>query len=176
MEGRFKELILIRLGEVTLKGRNREKFERILAKNIEDALRASGFSGRIVREHGRFFVYSRREAVQVLRRVFGVWSLSPAIEVEYSSLDDLLQKSEEYFRDAVKGKLFAVRARRVGVHGFTSRDIERELGSRLLQYASGVDLDNPEITAYVEVRGRRAYLYTDIVPAYGGLPLSLIHI
>ncbi|MEM0377022.1 MAG: THUMP domain-containing protein, partial [Thermofilum sp.] len=169
---RFRELILVRLGETTLKGRTREKFEAILIRNMRSALKSGGIEARIERGFGRIFVYSGREAVPLLRRVFGIWSLSPAVEVEYSTLEELLSISEEVFREAVRGKIFAVRARRVGVSAFTSRDIEREVGSRLLRYSAGVDLEKPEVTAYIEVRGRRAYLYTEVVRAYGGLPVG----
>ncbi|MEM2246104.1 MAG: tRNA uracil 4-sulfurtransferase ThiI [Thermofilum sp.] len=169
---RFRELILVRLGEITLKGRTREKFEAILIRNMRSALKSGGIEARVERGFGRIFVYSGREAVPLLRRVFGIWSLSPAVEVEYSTLEELLSISEEVFREAVRGKTFAVRARRIGVSAFTSRDIEREVGSRLLRYSAGVDLEKPEVTAYIEVRGRRAYLYTEVVQAYGGLPVG----
>lgn len=169
---RFRELILVRLGEITLKGKTRERFEAILIRNMRSALRAGGIEARIERGYGRVFVYSGREAIPLLRRVFGIWSLSPAVEVEYSTLDELLCISEEVFREAVRGKTFAVRARRVEVDAFTSRDLEREVGSRLLRYSAGVDLERPEVTVYVEVRGKRAYLYTEVVQAYGGLPVG----
>ncbi len=167
-----REVILVRLGEVTLKGKARDRFERVLLRNIKEALAAEGISAPVVRGYGRIYVYAGREALEPLRRVFGVWSLSPAIEVSFKTLDELLEAAESFFKTAVAGKKFAVRARRVGAEGFTSIDLERLLGARLLPYSSGVNLSSPEVTAHVEVRGNRAYFFTEIVPAYGGLPVG----
>ncbi len=169
-------VLLLRLGELTIKShRTRRRFESLLVRNLRNALAAEGLGGSRVRlEGGRVFVYAPDEerALEVLRRVFGVKSLSRAVEVEFEDLGDLVAKAESYFAERVRGRRFAVRARRVGSHGFTSKDVERELGAALLKHAAGVDLENPEVTAYVEVRGRRAYLFTDIVKAYGGLPVG----
>lgn len=172
VRGQAREVILVRLGEVTLKGRTRGRFERVLLRNIREALRAEGISAYVVREYGRIYVYAGREALEPLRRVFGIWSLSPALEVRYETLEALLDAAKSFFKTAVAGKRFAVRARRVGAEGFTSIDLERLLGARLLPYSSGVDLSNPEVTAHVEVRGNRAYLYTEVIPAHGGLPVG----
>lgn len=110
---------------------------------------------------------------RIAARVFGVKSSSPAVTYEFNSLDDLIEKATEWFASRVKGKVFRVRARRVGSHDFTSKDVERLLGSRLLEAgASHVDLEAPEYTAYVEIRDRRAFLYDEIIRGPGGLPLG----
>ena len=167
-------MILVRLGEITVKSRRvRERFVRILLRNIGDALKSSGFRYKLRRERGRIFIYTDVAAVEPLRRVFGIKSLSVAEEVEFNGLRDLVEKAKEFFAEKVKGKRFAVRARRVGQHDFTSLDVERELGAALLEYAKGVDLESPEVTTYVEVRGSRAYLYTEVVRGYGGLPIGV---
>ncbi len=167
------DVILVRPGEYTVKSRGtRVWFDKLLARNLRDALRSEGFSGEVKRGWGRLYVYAEAGAAGVLRRVFGVKSLSPALEVEYGGLEDLLEKAEEYFSGRVEGKRFAVRARRSWAEGFTSLDVERMLGERLLKYGSKVDLSSPEVTAYVEVRGKKAYFYTDVIPGYGGLPIG----
>lgn len=168
-------VLLLRLGEITIKGgRTRKKFERLLLANIKDALSSGNIQYRIRRERGRIFIYTNAEerAVEVLRRVFGIKSLSIARETEFEGLDDLILKAKEYFVDKVRGRKFAVRARRAGQHSFTSLDVEKALGAVLLGFSAGVDLENPEVTAYVEIRGRRAYFYTDSIRAYGGLPIG----
>ncbi|QOJ78294.1 tRNA 4-thiouridine(8) synthase ThiI [Infirmifilum lucidum] len=169
----LKTVILIRPGELTVKGhRARERFEKLLVRNIKDALSSEGIQAEVKRGFGRFYVYGPPESVNVLRRVFGIRSMSIAAEVEFTSLEDLIAKSEEYFRDIVAGRNFAVRARRAGEHPFTSMDVNRLLGERLLKYARKVDLENPEVEVYVEIRGNRAYFFTGIVEAYGGLPVG----
>ncbi len=174
MRGKMRrDVIIVRLGELTVKGRaTRLRFEKLLLKNMRDALESGGFKYDIRREWGRFYVYAPGEAISYLRRVFGIKSLSPATEVEFTDLEDLVKKGEAFFSGVVGGKSFAVRARRSGMHSFTSLDVERVLGERLLKYADKVDLENPEVTVYVEIRGRRAYFYTDVVAAYGGLPIG----
>src|SRR5690606_3634390 len=66
-----------------------------------------------------------------------------------------------------------VRAQRAGQHGFTSKEIEVALGARLFDYSAGVDLTNPEVTAYVEVRDESAYLFSQRVAGSGGLPVGV---
>ena len=172
----FSVVVVVRMGEITIKGRRtRERFEHLLLRNMQDSLRSSGLRRyRIRRERGRFFVYAddEVEAVTALRRVFGIKSLSIADEIIFTDLEELVEKAENFFAEKVKGRSFAVRARRSGQHPFTSIDVERKLGEALLKYGSRVDLENPEVTAYVEVRGAHAYLYTDVVKAYGGLPIG----
>lgn len=169
----MRDVIIVRLGEITVKGKaTRNRFEKILISNMRDALESKGYGFEIRREWGRIYVYAPRESIDVLRRVFGIKSLSPAREVEFSGLDDLVEKATDFFADRISNRVFAVEARRSGVHGFTSIDIERKLGERLVEYGKGVDLENPEVTAYVEVRGERAYFFTDIVYGYGGLPIG----
>lgn len=172
----MREVILLRLGEVTIKSsRVRKRFESLLLRNIRDALSSEGvLRYGIMRDRGRIFVYTNEidRSLDVLRRVFGITSLSHAYESTFNTLDDVLELGERIFKGRVEGRKFAVRARRVGSHEFTSLDIERELGSRLLPYSNGVDLSKPEITIYVEVRGKRVYFYDNVVKAYGGLPIG----
>ncbi len=173
VDARRREVVVVRLGEYTVKSKGtRRWFERLLVRNIRDALSREGLRAEIRWDWGRVYVYGGLDAAQVLRRVFGIKSVSPGVEVEYQGLDDLLAKAEEHFSNIVEGKRFAVRARRSWVEGFTSLDIEKRLGERLLRYAAGVNLENPDVVVYVEVRGRKAFLYTDIIPGYGGLPLG----
>ncbi|MGB9709017.1 tRNA uracil 4-sulfurtransferase ThiI [Infirmifilum uzonense] len=169
----LKKVVLIRLGELTIKGlATRKHFENLLKRNIMDALRRAGIEAELRKKFGRFYIYGPYESIDVLRRVFGIKSLSPAVEYEFKDLEDLIVTAEEYFKEKVLGKRFAVRTRRVGSHTFSSIDVNRLLGERLLKYASKVDLENPEVTAYVEVRGNKAYFFTEIIEAWGGLPVG----
>ncbi|MEM3138557.1 MAG: tRNA uracil 4-sulfurtransferase ThiI, partial [Thermofilaceae archaeon] len=168
-------VLLLRLGEITIKGKKtRKKFEKLLLANIEDAFTSGNIQYRIRKEWGRIFVYTNAEekAVEVLKQIFGIKSISIAYETKFEEFDDLVLKAKEYFVDKVKGKRFAVRARRIGQHSFTSLDVEKALGAALLSFGAGVDLRNPEVTAYVEIRGHRVYFYTNSIKAYGGLPIG----
>jgi len=166
---------MLRLGEVTIKSsRVRSRFEGILISNIIDALKRHGVQKfSFEKTGGRIFVeVDREDVIEVLRRVFGITSLSKVYPLEFESLDDIVRKAEKIFAEHVKGRKFAVRVRRTGDHDFTSLDVAREVGAVLYKYSKGVDLKNPDVEVYVEVRGRKAYFYKDVIRAYGGLPIG----
>jgi tRNA uracil 4-sulfurtransferase len=169
-------IVLVRFGaELTIKSRRtRGQFLRRLRRNIEDALDRGDVRYRIDATWARMFVHADTPtALLLLTRVFGVSSVSPVQRVVPAELDAIVDAGAEIFADAVRGRRFAVRARRTGEHAFTSRDIEVALGARLLEHSGGVDLDDPEYTAHVEVREREAYLFSDRLPGAGGLPLGV---
>lgn len=173
--------VLIRFsGEVTTKAkRTRARFTQRLARNIEDTLRSEGIESELKREWSRFFVEipdaDRSAALAALQRVFGIQSFSKVERRLGGRLEEVVRAGEELFKERVRGKRFAVRARCGGDRSklsFGSKAIEIELGSALLPYAHQVDLDNPEVTAHVEVRDGRAYFFTEQLPGPGGLPLG----
>ena len=107
-----------------------------------------------------------------MARVFGVKSASPAVHYKARGLDEIVRMAHSFFRDRVRGKVFMVRVRRVGSHPFTSKDVERLVGASLLDHSRGVDLENPEYTAFIEIRDDDVYMYDTLVPGPGGLPLG----
>ena len=171
-------VVLIRYSEIAVKGPStRARMESLLKRNIEDALASLGAGGAVEIADGRLILRDPkpdpRAAALASSRVFGVKSVSPALEVGFNSLEDLSEKAVEFFGDRVRGRIFRVRARRVGSHPFTSKDIEKVVGARLLEAgARGVNLEEPEYTAYVEVRGWRAYFYDEVIGGPGGLPVG----
>ena len=147
-------------------------------KNLEDALTSHGCEFTVDRTWSRITVETDDPtAVEVCRRVFGVQSVSPVERHEWSDLDELVALAADHFREAVRDRRFAVRARRGGNAAdkipFNSGDVERALGAALLPDAARVDLGNPEVTAAVEVRRHHADFYTDRLTAPGGLPLGV---
>jgi thiamine biosynthesis protein ThiI len=162
-------------GELSIKGRGtRTRFTRRLVRNLTDALESAGIPHEIESTWSRLFLRSPSEGVvEVASRVFGVQSISPVEERDWETLEDLLRTGEEIFPPRVAGKTFAVRARR-GPEAqkvpFQSPDIERQLGARLVPHAAGVDLRTPEVTARVELHGRRAFFSSQQHEAAGGLP------
>jgi len=172
-------LVIVRYGEVSIKGKvGRARMERQLVRNIVDALEEHNISAKPRLSEGRMWICcfkSEEEALNaanVLSHVMGIVSLSPAVELSFGSLDDLKDEAVKFFGDKLRGKTFAVRARRVGTHSFTSKDVEKIVGAALLPYGSKVDLSNPEYIAYIELRKDKAYFYDKIVKGPGGLPLG----
>ncbi|HET9234087.1 MAG TPA: tRNA sulfurtransferase, partial [Candidatus Eisenbacteria bacterium] len=172
-------LILLRMsGDVSTKtGGTLERFSRQLADNVRDALERHGIVHRI--EPGRFRFTIEVDtvgALPVLQRVFGVQSLSLVESRPWQSLDDVVVTAESYFREHVRGKRFAVRARRSGRTEripFRSPEVERTLGRALLEHGAAVDLSEPQVTAYVDVRPGIVFLYEDKHPGRGGLPVGV---
>jgi len=171
-------LALLRLsGELSTKARaTRSRFLSLLVANLRDALAAEGLSARLERSHERLYVHPAEPPVlELLARVFGVQSLSLVERVAFAGLDDLAGVCAERFADAVRGLSFAVRARMVGdptLRPFGARDLERELGTRLLPGARRVDLSHPDVTVRVEVHRGAAHLFQGAVSGPGGLPLG----
>jgi thiamine biosynthesis protein ThiI len=171
-------LVVLRLsGEISTKAREtRWRFVSQLLRNLRDALRSEGIDHTVSRRHDRIFVeLSEARGAEVLARVFGVQSVSVALRGPGESLAEIVARGAEVFGEAVRGKRFAVRARLVGKPrdlGFHSRDIQVALGERLRASALRVDLDDPELTARIEVHEGRAYYFTESLPGEGGLPLG----
>ena len=170
--------VLVRYSEVAVKGRpTRRRMERLLGEALQEALRRRGLSYTSMdTPEGRIVIWGPsepREVAKAAARVFGVKSTSPAVAFRFSSLEELIDAAARFFAPRARGRVFRVRARRAGTHPFTSKDIERLLGEKLIQLGAGpVNLSSPDYTAYVEVRGGIAFLFDEIIPGPGGLPLG----
>jgi thiamine biosynthesis protein ThiI len=172
------QLALLRFsGEIGTKARaTRSQFVQRLVGNLRNALLAEGLEPRIRDTHNRIFVELPDAAcASVLTRIFGIQSISLVERRPADNLERLVDAGEELFADRVAGKRFAVRARRVGERSkiaLLPKDIERELGARLLADSAGVDLDNPEETVSIELIGGDAYFFPERIACHGGLPIG----
>ena len=169
--------ILLRYGEIHLKGTNRPFFERLLVQNIKAALQ--GYGCNVFRGDGRFYVNGFRpeqqeEVAERVKNVFGLYSISPAVECEKEletiekTLVDLLKENEK-----TTGS-FKVRAKRSDKHyPLASLEICREVGGYLLtQFPElTVDVHHPDFFVDVEIR-EQAYVYIESIPAVGGMPVG----
>ncbi len=171
-------LIVIRYGEIALKGQNRWYFVKRLRKNIRDCLKNNDLTGEVRSVGQRVYVQVEdvERAVEKLRDVFGVVSLSPVQEVPA----DIEAISAEALRMAEQAGLdetrtFRVQSRRADkAFPLISPDINRLTGDHV-QKATGarVDLsDEADLTIGVEVRRGHALVYGQTVAGHGGLPLG----
>ncbi|HVP31632.1 MAG TPA: tRNA uracil 4-sulfurtransferase ThiI [Myxococcota bacterium] len=173
------QLVLVRLsGDIGTKARGtRARFVARLQRNVRDALRSSDIEGRLVSTRNRLYLEaSSPDAVGVLARVPGIQSLSLALRAPETPLDALVARGAEIFGERVRGRRFAVRAKRVGSRApgcLATRDVEHALGRALLDASAGVDLDHPEVTAFVELCEGVAYFFPERVAGPGGLPLGV---
>ena len=177
-----RQLLLVRFsGDITTKAEaTRKRFLQRMARHIKDALKASGAQHTVIRTRDRIFVSLEGKdlgrGAADLQRVFGVQSLAPVKELEWCSLDGLVRDAEAFFRERVRNRLFAVRARRVGERGslpFRSGQVERDLGTALLPGAAGVNLRHPDVTVALEIMPGTAYLFDERLDGPGGVPLGV---
>lgn len=170
-----EHLYMLRLGaEVTTKSRRtRSHFQQRLAENLRDALNDVDVPTSVESEWSRIFVRSEAvEALSVIQRVFGVSSISPVDAIVPAALDRIVDEGRRLYGERVKGRRFAVRAKRTGSHDFSSMDIQVDLGAALNPGAE-VDLDDPDVRVEVEIREDRAFLFSRRMPGAGGLPLGV---
>ena len=173
-------LLLVRYGELALKSPPvRREFEAALRRNIVRQFTAAGLELRIRSDRGHLYaeVGDAEAGARLLRRVFGVTSVSWVHEVPTDRPAITARVVELAGPRLVPGASFAVRARRTGSHPFTSQELARDLGSDLLEAFGDrqlrVDLSHPQVEVFVEVRGPRTYLYFDRSGGPGGLPLGV---
>ena len=192
----MKKIILVRYGEIMLKGLNRPMFEDRLMHNIKRAVSGLG-KVKVSRSQARIYIEPEQDdfdfesAVSRLVKVFGIVSLSIVRKVE-SDFETIKKHSAEMVRDHVAklaaspagkdrsiqnagGKVsFKVESKR-GNKRFPleSPEISRQLGGYLLKNVPGlkVDVNDPDFIFYVEVR-EHTYIYCDIIPAFSGLPVG----
>ena len=170
-------VLLVRFGELALKSRyvRRQLRDRLVA-NIQDLFASEGVECVTESDEARVYVHVNdpAKALAILGRVFGVVSISPAVEV-HADLDSLRKAVRSEAATALSaGQSFALRPRRVGTHPFTSQDLARELGEdvRRDHPKVRVDLDDPDVEIHVEVRHNRAFVFREIRAGPGGLPLG----
>ncbi|MFW9800440.1 MAG: tRNA uracil 4-sulfurtransferase ThiI [Candidatus Thorarchaeota archaeon] len=170
--------VLLRYGEIGIKSKQtRRRMTDLLVKHIRSALKEKQVKfSKVRKEYGRIFVESKDvdNAARVASRVFGIVSASPVVVVP-AQLDTILETGQAMARSSFeKGRSFAVGARRIGTHEFSSQDVREKLGARILtglpDLKLRVDLTSPEQSIYVEVRDDSAYLFTDTVEGVGGMP------
>ncbi len=172
-------LYLVRLGEISLKGLNRDFFEGKLKTNIKTKLHP--YHSRIAKQKGRLFVYVEDQAPDTLVREalsssFGIVGFSKAIQCEkdFETIkSEAMRLVDETWKiDQVHS--FKVETRRADkTFPMKSYDISAELGHLILEryHTISVDVHHPDRILYVEIRDS-AYLYTDDESGPGGLPVG----
>ena len=167
------ELLLVRYGEIFLKGLNRPYFIRALVRKVRYAVR--GLGAEVWVHDGRIFVRGfsdLEECISRVTKVFGVHSVCPAVEMPKEDFDSICVHAVEMTRD-LKGT-FKVNARRSDKqYPMNSPAINEEAGFRILQANPNlkVDVHDPEHVVNIEIRDM-AYLYVKVIPAVGGMPVG----
>lgn len=176
-----QNIFIVRCGEVALKGMNKPYFERMLVDRIKKNVKQ--FDNVDVRRHeGLIFVRAdksndKEALIKEISKVFGVASISPAVEAE-SHLDTIGEEAVKYMLDLIetKGiKTFKVEAKRADKNfPVKSPDIARIIGAKVLIGCKvlKVDVHNPDVHLFVDVRHDKSYIYQQKIAGFGGLPLG----
>ncbi|MGB9887027.1 MAG: tRNA uracil 4-sulfurtransferase ThiI [Moorellales bacterium] len=172
------QVVLVRYGEIALKGQNRRFFEQRLVNNIERQLKGLA-PRRVSLVSGRVLVPLRddwEEVEERLAAVCGIVSFSPARVVpgDLAAIQETAR--EEMALVATEGDTFKVEARRADkTFPLTSPELARQVGAYLLRRLPGlkVDVHRPRHRLMIEVRREGTYIYTRMVPGTGGLPVGV---
>ncbi len=165
------ELILIKYGELTTKGENRDVFIEKLSKNIKNILKDDHV--KIIKNNVRMYIESDdiSSSISKLKRVFGIHGIVRAYKIE-NNVDEILSKSLEVMKD--KKGTFKIDTKRADKRfEISSMDFNNLVGGHILKNTDlKVDVHNPDTTLHIEIRVEGTYIYTDIIPGIGGYPVG----
>lgn len=176
-----QNIYIVRCGEVALKGMNKPYFEKTLVERIRKKLKDMD-GVEVSRREGLIFIRSDKKhdaesIVKNVSRVFGVASISPAVEAE-SELNKIGEASVEFMKKQIEErgvKTFKVEAKRADKKfPVKSPEIARIIGAKILIGCKvlKVDVHNPECRLFIDLRKDRTYIYDEKVSGFGGLPLG----
>ena len=168
--------ILVRYGELTLKGTNRRKFTNVLKENVIQSLRSLEGT-RVKYERDRMFISLFEEAdvnevMNRLTKIFGIKSISPVFKTT-QNLEDIKQLCVSLAKEFANGDTFKVDVKRVDKSfSLDTYQLQRELGGVILKSVDHlkVDVKRPTHNIKVEVRKEGVYIYTKVIDGAGGLP------
>ena len=174
----MKEIILIKNGELALKGLNRSVFEDTLIRNLKIALKESG-NVTIRKAQSTIYIepadegFDFDDGLERVSKVFGIAAFSRACVCE-KDMNAILKTAPEYLSDTLRSiKTFKVEAKRADKRfPFTSPEISAEVGGAILSAFPHlrVDVHNPDEIITVEIRDYAAYIRAGQLPGAGGLP------
>lgn len=173
------DIVLLKYGEIVLKGLNRPMFEQRLLKNIKRVLEPIGdFSIR--KSQSMVYVEPLEEgvdmeaAIERLKKVFGIVNICPAVSCD-KDLKSIEETTVECLRDMdTEGKSFKVEAKREDKQfPLNSPQICQHMGGCILKNVKGlhVDVHNPDILVQIEIR-KKAYIFTEKIIGAGGMPVG----
>ncbi len=176
-----QEMFLLKLGEVVLKGLNRRSFEDKLVSNVRWRLK----------KHGSFQVYIRQSTIYVepqgedcdleaawqsCRQVFGVAAVARAVPCE-KTIEAIVETAQTYLAGQfAAARSFKVESKRADKQfRLNSIQISQEVGGELAERFPHVTVDvhHPDLTVFVEIREKAAYVHAPSVPGAGGLPVGM---
>ncbi len=176
----MRKVLSISLGELALKGLNRGYFERQLIRQISKGIKDIGYE-TIYKEQGKIYIEGNEDdyslMINRLKKVFGLVYISPCIRTD-KDMNNIQMASIEAMRDRRHRsdiKTFKVDTNRSDKSFFMkSPDVSRNIGGIILKEFGDlkVDVHNPDVYLYIDIKQENAYIYTEKIKAYGGLPVG----
>lgn len=172
-------VLSISIGEIALKGKNRKYFEDKLISRMKKAIKGLDYT-KIYKEQGKIYIEGAEDnfepMVDKLRKVFGLVYISPCIRVEKSleEIEKAIIKVMEERQSKNPIKTFKVKTNRVDKKfPMKSPEISKKMGGIILKNVEGlkVDIHNPETYVFIDIK-ENAYIYTERIEGYGGLPVG----
>ena len=171
----MEKVLLLRFGEIYLKGKNKSSFEKQLIDNIKHALK--GIPSRLIRMHGRYILEVIREddlyeVKERVRKVFGLHSFSEAIKVE-TNLELICREALSFLPSRGSFRFTVNRADKK--FPLNSQQVAKELGAAALKYNSAlsVDLFEPEKEIFVDLREEGySFIFAEKTMCVGGMPVG----
>ena len=175
----MKQMIMLKLGEIVLKGLNRRVFEDRLMKNVNQAI---GRFGRYHLKKAQSIIYVLPEdgfdmegALEALQKVFGIATIVTAAETE-KNMDSIKKTASDYLAETLMGvKTFKCEAKRSDkTFPLRSPQINEEMGEYLLEQFPHltVNVKNPDVIVYTEIRDFGAYVHAGKLQGAGGMPVG----
>ncbi|MCX5726571.1 MAG: THUMP domain-containing protein [Candidatus Saganbacteria bacterium] len=126
----------------------------------------------IKKDRGRIWVETASDISEILSDTYGIVSYSPCIECSLTDLDNTVL--EYASKIIVNKKTFAIKIKRAGLHMLTSKDFAKKLGEKIMEKSPGlkVDLENPDVTINIEIRGISCYIFHEVLPGIKGFEKS----
>ncbi|MFR4440687.1 MAG: THUMP domain-containing protein, partial [Hungatella sp.] len=172
---------LIKYAEIGTKGKNRFMFEDALIKQIRHALKHVEGEFTVSKESGRIYAeaqgeYDYEEAVEALKKVFGIAWICPMVQIEEKDFENLKKEVVSYLDQVYPDKhmTFKVDSRRADKkYPVPSEQMNRGLGEVILNAypEMKVDVHHPDVLLRVEVR-TKVNIYSEMIPGPGGMPVG----
>ena len=173
----MKEVILIKYGELTTKKDNRNFFIKTLKKNIFEKL--SSFEFDIIDDYYRMFIIPLNDDINLivnkLKDIFGIHAIVVAKMSEDTSCENIKNICLSLMKDRCEKTFKVVTNRSDKSYKIPSMDMNNKVGGHILKNTHfKVDVHNPDVYLYIEIRKEAVYIYNEDIKGSGGYPVGTL--
>lgn len=166
-------VVIIRFGEMSTKGKNKRDFVFKLAHSIRLALREFEDDYEMIIRHDHIYLNIKNQIKnlpKILKEVSGMYSFSLALKID-QDFDNVKETAFKIISES-SGNTFKIRTRRIDKsYPFISDEMNRAIATEILKAGvKKVDVHNPDVLLDIEIREDGAYLFTETIKGMGGYP------